>query len=182
MNRRDPKSSFRYAKRRRYALRKRMAYSTISRRRRLYPKRRRFLTRLSRRMATKPVIVCMRMKTEDTVNSDFSSFNVNFNMNYFINQVIRSQVHGYLDVFDQFKILHYGVTFHLKETEELTNDNPAQPVMYHAYDPDCQNRTCDSANIHKLSNMKWTPQPQNTEQLWLESEKWIFRGSTLLFL
>ena len=102
-------------------------------------------------MATKPVIVCMRMKAEDTVNSDFSSFNVNFNMNYFNNQVIRSQLHGYLDVFDQFKILNYAVTFHFKETEELTNNIPAQPVMYHAYDPDCQNRTCDSANIHKLA-------------------------------
>ena len=41
------------------------------------------------------------MKTEETVNSDLSSFNLNFNWNFFNNQVPRQQIHGYLDLFDQ---------------------------------------------------------------------------------
>lgn len=90
------------------------------------------------------------------VKDDTDPFNLEFNWNFFNNGLIRAQVHGYLDVFDQIKILKYGVAYHLKETDTLTNENTSQPLIYHAYDPDMQGRTVDLNNIQMLPNCKWS--------------------------
>ena len=51
----------------------------------------------------KPVLRTFRLKEEALVASDSSSWCMNFNMNFFNNTNARAEVHGYLDVFDQFK-------------------------------------------------------------------------------
>ena len=62
-------------------------------------------------------------------------------MSFFNNTPARSQVHGYLDVFDQFQVLRYLESYNLKETDTLTKEDQSMGVLYTAYDPDAQGRT-----------------------------------------
>lgn len=84
------------------------------------------------------------------------SWCLNFNMNFFNNTPARSQVHGYLDVFDQFKVLRYLELYILKETDTLTKEDQSVGVLYTAYDPDAQGRNVNQQNIQKLMNCRWT--------------------------
>ena len=89
-----------------------------------------------------------RHKTETVINSDSASWLLKFNMNFFTNGPPRKQVHGYLDVFDQIKVLKYTERYSMKETDTLTNENTS-------YDPDAQGRTVDSSNIVGLASCKY---------------------------
>ena len=50
----------------------------------------------------------------------------------------QEQVHGYLDVFDQIKVLKYTERYSMKETDTLTNENTSCPRLYSSYDPDAK--------------------------------------------
>ena len=43
----------------------------------------------------------------------------------------------------------------MKETDSFANENTPTPIIYHAYDPDCNGRTVAIGNIHRMTNMKW---------------------------
>ena len=96
-----------------------------------------------------------RHKTETVINSDSASWLLKFNMNFFTNGPPRKQVHGYLDVFDQIKVLKYTERYSMKETDTLTNENTSCPRLYSSYDPDAQGRTVDSSNIVGLASCKY---------------------------
>lgn len=100
-------------------------------------------------------MVVFRHKTETVINSDSASWLLKFNMNFFTNGPPRKQVHGYLDVFDQIKVLKYTERYSMKETDTLTNENTSCPRLYSSYDPDAQGRTVDSSNIVGLASCKY---------------------------
>ena len=91
-------------------------------------------------------MVKFRMKAEVLVASDSNSWCVSFNVNFF------NSTNPYLDIYDQFKVLSYTVIYRRKETDTLTNENTAVPVLYHSYDVDAQGRTVDITNMMRLTN------------------------------
>ena len=97
-------------------------------------------------------MVKFRMKEEVLVASDSNSWCVSFNLNFFNSTNARAEVHPYLDIYDQFKVLSYTVIYRRKETDTLTNENTAVPVLYHSYDVDAQGRTVDIPNMMRLTN------------------------------
>lgn len=100
------------------------------------------------------MLVTFRNQELEVVNGDSQSFHLQFNMNFFNNDAPRKQVKGYLDVFDQFKVLTFSHVYRMKEPETIAKPDVAVPIMYTSYDHDCQGRDVDMANMLCLQNMR----------------------------
>ena len=90
---------------------------------------------LTTRRTTGPPSSSSDTNTEHQIASDLLSWCLNFNMNFFNNTPARSQVRGYLDVFDQFKVLRYLELYNLKEDGHLDEGGPERGGPVHGLRP-----------------------------------------------
>lgn len=124
----------------------------VARRRVWRPRYRRMGLRRWKTPYNKPLVVNISIKEENKITNDSESWCMNFNMNFFNNSAARKQVRGFLYLYDQFKIINYSVVYAMKETDNLTNENTACPMMYNAYDIDVQGRSSGIDDLLMLGN------------------------------
>ena len=99
-------------------VRRRRPLRRYNRRFRRRYRRRYTLYRAVRTSYRKPVLCKFVYITEKAITADALSINMYFNLIFFNNDndIPRSQVHGYLDIFDQFRIIKYERIIHFKQT------------------------------------------------------------------
>ena len=134
-------------------------------RRRFRRRRRRPVASLYRRVYRsfqRPVLVRFFRRYEAEIPGDQYHSHMVFNLNAFNNDAIRQQLYGYLEVFDQFKVIRMEMRFHFKTSAEFTSLNTPIPEAYWAYDSDMQSRMIDVFNIQKLPNMRTKLMPPMT--------------------
>ncbi len=150
-------------KRRARARRRKFIKRVVRKRRATYPlprrfrrgRRRIFRTSLRRRVIrtfNRPILVRFFQSREEPITADeyYDSFTIG--MTSFNNDLIRQQLYGYVELFDQFKIVQQEIVIHFKTTAEWTDLNTNIPEVYWAYDYDIKREKIDLFNIQKLQN------------------------------
>ena len=79
---------------------------------------------------------------EIQITGDEYHNNMCFSFDWFNNDTPRQMLYGYLEVFDQFKVILMETLIHFKTSAEFTHLNTDIPTIYHAYDPDMNGRYC----------------------------------------
>ena len=100
----------------------------------------------------RPILVRFFHSREESISSDeyYDAFTIG--MSSFNNDLIRQQLYGYVELFDQFKIVEQEIVIHFKTSAEWTDLNTNIPEVYWAYDYDIKKEKIDLFNIQKLQN------------------------------
>ncbi len=130
------------------------------RRRRRFIKRRRFgfrrrrtpMLKTVRRLFNKPILVKFSFAAEHAIASDNYSEKFVISLADFNADQIRQQLYGYVELFDQFRMVCQHATIHFKTSAEWTDLNTNIPELYWAYDHDMNNRSIDIFNLMKMQN------------------------------
>ena len=146
-------------------LMRRFVRDRVRRRRLHYPIRRRFgfrrrfvkrrwwsLRRRVLRTYNRPILVRFFHSREEVITSDEYVDSFTIGMSSFNNDLIRQQLYGYVELFDQFKIVKQELNIHFKTTAEWTDLNTNIPEVFWAYDYDIKKNKIDLFNIQKLQN------------------------------
>ena len=100
----------------------------------------------------RPILVRFFHSREVAVSGDEFNDTFTVNLKSFNNDGIRQQLYGYLELFDQFKIVEQELVIHFKTTAEWKDMNTNIPEMFWAYDYDLKRQKMDLFNIVKLQN------------------------------
>lgn len=105
------------------------------------------------RTYNKPILVRFLHSREEAIGSDEFVDSFNVSLTSFNNDLLRQQLYGYVETFDQFKIVTQHLVLHFKTTAEWTDLNTNLPEVYWAYDYDLKKGKIDLFNIQKLQNV-----------------------------
>ncbi len=141
---------------------KRMTYpytSIIARRRRRFRYRRRTnigyrLYKAVHRHWNTPVLVRFFSSREITISGAEYHNSFSFNLNAFNNDELSQQLYGYIELFDQFKVVAEVLDLHFRTSAEYTDLDTSIPHMFWVYDVDLKRQHIDLFNIMKLQNMR----------------------------
>ncbi len=147
-----------HLRRRGYPVRRRRRWvrrrPRVVRRRRFGFRRRRRtpMLKVVRRLFNKPILVKFSFAAEHAIGSDNYSEKFVISLSDFNADQIRQQLYGYVELFDQFRMVCQHATIHFKTTAEWTDMNTNIPEIYWAYDHDMNNRSIDIFNLMKMQN------------------------------
>ena len=102
--------------------RHRTRYPIIRRRRCFFRRRRRFnLERRVLKTYMRPILARFFFRHEAAIPGDQYHSHMLFNLNIFNKDSIRQQLYGYMEVFDEFKVIMMESKFHFKTSAEYTD-------------------------------------------------------------
>ena len=123
-----------------------MPYSSIMRRRRYFARQRDLgyrLTRAVHRHWNKPVLVRFFTSREVKVAGNEMTSTLTINLNSFNNDSVSQQLYGYIELFDQFKILCQTMDMHFRTSAEYTDLDTSIPHVFWVYDGDLKRQTIE---------------------------------------
>ena len=102
----------------------------------------------------KPVLVRFFTSREVKVAGNEMTSTLTINLNSFNNDSVSQQLYGYIELFDQFKILCQTMDMHFRTSAEYTDLDTSIPHVFWVYDGDLKRQTIDLFNMTKLQNMR----------------------------
>ena len=120
----------------------------------------------------KPVLVKFFNSTEFAVSGAEYYNNFHITLAAFNNDNLRQQLYGYVELFDQFKIIGMHLDMHFKTSAEFTDLNTNIPEVFWAYDVDMKGQMIDLFNICKLQNMRHKLMPPMTHLRLFIKPRW----------
>ena len=133
-------------------------YTRILRRRRRFRRRRRNLAyrlyKTVHRHWNSPILVRYFTSREVKVDGNEMSNTLNINLSAFNNDSVSQQMYGYIELFDQFKIVGLGMNMHFRTSAEFTDLDTSIPHVFWVYDVDLKRQSIGLFNMMKLQNMR----------------------------
>lgn len=101
-----------------------------------------------------PILVRFFTSREVKVSGNDMANTFNINLNGFNNDSVSQQLYGYVELFDQFKIVAQVMDMHFRTSAEFTDLDTSIPHVFWVYDVDLKRQSIDLFNMMKLQNMR----------------------------